>query len=320
LILNWNGEALLEECLMSLRETAYHPFEVVVVDNASTDGSLGVLSRFPEVKVVVNDKNYGFAEGNNIGMAHCAGKYIVALNNDITVDPAWVSARVALLEENPSLGLVGCRQMSYYQRDVIDGLYHIVNNNLTFHPYGARQKLLADPAFLQSGYVLSINGGSPMLRKTMIDEIGGFDKRFFAYYDEADLCLKAFVNGWRAWHCSDAVVYHKGSVSFKKTGIFTYYLRERNRLWLLYKYFPLSLLASHVLSLLLMEVRVIRVMGVKMRRPDQYVKARLDAFRSFAAYRLLRIENIERLKPRYREFLQLLRSGIIVDKGVKERS
>lgn len=310
-ILNWNGEALLEECLLSIRETLYRPFEVVVVDNASTDGSLELLERFPEVRAVVNDKNYGYAEGNNRGIAHCSGKYIVTLNNDITVDPAWLNAPVAALEADPSIGLVGCRQMSYYQHDRIDGLYHTVKKDLTFQAFGAQQELSSDPVFLQDGYTLTVNGGSSMVRKSMLDAIGGYDTRFFAYYDEVDLCFKAFVNGWRAWYSSAAVVYHKGSVSFKKVGVFTYYLRERNRLWFMFKYLPWSLILKRSIPLVAMELRVVFVMCIKLRRPDQYIKARLDALFGCAAYRTLRKENVKRLKLRYREFMHLLRCSII---------
>ena len=126
LIVNWNGAKWLPECLDSLLQTRYQPIEIVVVDNASSDESLAILEQYPMVKVVKNTENSGFAKGNNIGFPYTHGKYVVTLNNDMTVDPDWLTEPVDYLENDQELGSIACRQMKYSDHAVIDGLYHQV--------------------------------------------------------------------------------------------------------------------------------------------------------------------------------------------------
>jgi len=90
-VLNWNGRSVLDHCLMSLHEQTYQPLEIIVVDNASTDGSIeGVSQKFPGIQLIINEKNLGFGAGNNIGIQASKGKYIMMLNNDTRLDPSCV--------------------------------------------------------------------------------------------------------------------------------------------------------------------------------------------------------------------------------------
>ena len=311
IILNYNGASLIEECLDSVTHLHYQPIEIIVVDNNSSDNSLDVLKTYNIIKIIENKKNYGYAEGNNIGIRQCSGKYIATLNNDMTVDPLWLNEPVKILETYPDIGIISCRQMSYYKHNYIDGLYHTIKSDLTFLPYGHNHPLNQKKQYLQAGYVISANGGSAILRKDMISQIGSFDSRFFAYLDETDLCMKAFIKGWSCYYVPNAVVYHKGSVSFKKTGAIQYYYRERNRLWFLYKYFPSSFILKHFLFLLIMELRVIRVICLKLRKPDLYFKARLDAINQLSAYSDERKCNIKLIKKRWSHFISLKKRKII---------
>jgi hypothetical protein len=311
IILNWNGEEFLEECIVSLLKTTYSPIEIILVDNNSSDNSLDIVYKYPAIKIIRNECNYGYAQGNNIGIAGSHGTYVVTLNNDITVDPDWLNVSVKILESRRSIGMVCCRQMSYYDHGKIDGLYHIIASDLTFFVFGRNHHLQDDPLFLKPGYVISVNGGSSILRKSMIEQVGGFDARFFAYLDETDLCMKAFLNGWDSYYSPESVVYHKGSLSFKKMGIVPYFLRERNRIWFLYKYFPVSMIMQHLFFLLIMEMRVIRAMCFKLRRPDQYLKCRKDAFDSLVCYRETRKKNLILLKQRWDIFMLLKKRGLL---------
>jgi GT2 family glycosyltransferase len=317
-VLNWNGAQFLEECIVSVMKTAYSPIEIIVVDNNSSDNSLEILQKYPAITIIQNDQNYGYAQGNNIGIARSHGTYVVTLNNDITVDPDWLDAPVEMLQSNRSIGLVCCRQMSSYDHTKIDGLYHIIKPDLTFFPFGHNHHLHENPLYLKPGYVISVNGGSSIIRKSMFEQVGGFDARFFAYFDETDLCMKTFLSGWRSYYSPESVVYHKGSLSFKKTGIFAYFLRERNRLWFLYKYFPMSIILRHLCPLLIMELRVIRVMCIKLRRPDQYVKCRMAAFSALPLYKETRKKNLLLLKERRNEFALLRKKGLLADEEAFE--
>ena len=315
IVLNYNGASLLEECLASLNKISYSPVEIIVVDNNSSDNSLELLASHHNVTVIANSENYGYAEGNNIGISHCAGKYAATLNNDMTVEPSWLDEPVQILESNPQIGVISCRQMSYYNRETIDGLYHTIRTDLTFLPFGRNHLLQEKRQFLEAGYVISANGGSALLRKSMFSQLNGFDTRFFAYLDETDLCMKAFVHNWSCYYVPEAVVYHKGSVSFRKTGVMQYYFRERNRIWFLFKYFPLRLITVHLPFILLHELRVIRIMCLKLKSPGLYIKARLDALKYLSAYREERKENLQRMKERWVEFLALKKRKIIPRKS-----
>lgn len=311
LILNYNGADLLEECILSVIQTRYMPIEIIVIDNNSTDNSLEIIEKFKKVKIIRNYENYGYAEGNNIGISKCSGKYVVTLNNDMTVDPDWLKLPVQVLESNQDIGIVSCRQMAYYHHEKIDTLFHILRPDLTFYPFGQQQRIDKDPRFLQSGYVLSANGGSAIIRKEMFLALKGFDSRFFAYLDEADLCMKAFLHGWSCFYVPSAVVYHKGSVSFKKTGSMQYYYRERNRIWFLYKYFPVLILLKHLPFLLMMELRVLRVMCFKLKKPDLYFKARIEGFRYLHCYKNIRKYNLRLFSRKRKKFNALVRKYIL---------
>ena len=303
IILNYNGASFLAECIESVLATAYQPQEIIVVDNDSTDNSCDLLKAYPTVIVHRNPQNYGYAQGNNIGVARSSGKYLVILNNDVTVEPSWLNVPIQKMEEEPDIGLVCCRQMKYHQRDTIDGLYHVIEPDLTFFPFGQNRKLSADPRFLQSGYVIGTNGASAIIRRETFLNLDGFDPRFFAYQEETDLNVRAFLHGWRCYYAANSVVYHMGSMSFKKNKPMVYYFRERNRIWLLYKNYPFSFIIKYLPLLIILELRVVRVFFFKLGRPDLYLKARRDAFRELHHYKALRKNNIKLFLQKRNDFL-----------------
>lgn len=303
IILNYNGAPLLAECISSVLASNYKPVEVIVVDNNSSDDSCKVLEQFPTIKKVLNSVNYGYAQGNNIGVSNSSGKYVVTLNNDVTVEPSWLDQPVVELEQHPETGLVCCRQMSYFQRDIIDGLYHIIQPDLSFFPFGQNRPLSYDPRFLKSGYVIGANGASAIIRKTTFIQLGGFDQRFFAYQEETDFNVRAFLHDWRCYYSAESVVYHKGSMSFNKNKPNIYYFRERNRVWLLYKNFPILFIIKHLHLIVFLELRVIRVFLFKLGRPWLYFKARWDAFKALRHYASIRKEHVKRFKQRAKDFV-----------------
>ena len=107
IIAHWNGEEIIKDCLESLSKTTYENYEVIVVDNASTDNSVKIITEnFPNIKIVQNNKNYGFAGGNNIGYNHAKGEIILLLNNDTNVEPDWLENLVKFSLDNPQVGIL----------------------------------------------------------------------------------------------------------------------------------------------------------------------------------------------------------------------
>jgi GT2 family glycosyltransferase len=121
LVLNWNGERFLKECLGSLREQTSRDFEIILVDNGSTDSSLDyVRQEFPEVRVMALDYNAGFAGGNNVGIRASTGQYVALLNNDTKAHPQWLESLRATLDAHPEVGFCASKILLYDQPDIID--------------------------------------------------------------------------------------------------------------------------------------------------------------------------------------------------------
>jgi GT2 family glycosyltransferase len=305
-IVNWNGAKVLPECLESLLLLNHKHIEITVVDNASTDDSVGVITRIcgDKAKIIHLEKNTGFAAGMNIGFENVKGEYIATLNNDMTVEPSWLDQPLKLFQEDESIGIISCRQMNYYDRTKVDGLYHYITKELVLMPLGVGRAFdnCNGELFTKPGYVISANGGSAVLRVKTVKALGGYDAGFFGYMEETDFCLRAFLHGWRCVYAPDAVVYHMDGFSFKKNRAYQYYYRERNRIWYLYKNIPFVDIFKRLPYIILMELRVIRVFIVKAKRPFLYLKARLDALFGLTKYKKIRKENIALFKKKRGEF------------------
>jgi len=302
-IVNWNGAEVLPECLRSLLALNYKPIEIVIVDNGSTDSSVEIVREIcgDDVKIVRLEKNVGFAAGVNIGVENASGEFIATLNNDMIVEPSWLDQPMALLKDK-SVGIVSCRQMNYYDRSKVDGLYHCITKEMTLMPFGAGREYCDDELFSKQGYVVSANGGSAIIRTEIFRDLGGYDADFFGYMEETDFCLRAFLRGWRCAYAPSAVVYHKDGFTFKKNLGRQYYFRERNRIWFIYKNIPAWDIFKRLPYILIMELRVIRVFCVRAKNPFLYLKARLDALRGLGRYRHIRKKNVSRLKEKRAEF------------------
>jgi len=296
LIVNWNGAQWLPECLDSLLQTRYQPIEIVVVDNASSDESLAILEQYPLVKVIKNTENSGFAKGNNIGFTHTNGKYVVTLNNDMTVDPDWLTDPVDYLENDPELGSIACRQMKYSNHEVIDGLYHHVLKPLLLLPVGISCIYdKSNPLFAEPGYVIGPNGGSAIYRKTALDKVGGFEERFFAYHEDADLSMRSLNHGWKCLYVPSAVVFHRGSASFKANSAVSVYYLIRNKMWLLYKHWPYKTILSVLPWIIKAEIILIKENFFIHHQGTAYIKATIDAIKGLAQFREQRRENLRNL-------------------------
>jgi GT2 family glycosyltransferase len=307
-ILNWNGEAFLEECLKSVLQTTYKPIEIILIDNASTDHSLQIASRF-NIKVIANKENTGFAAGNNIGFRVASGKYIVTLNNDLTVEPSWLDEPVRILEQHSEAGIISCRQMSYYKRNTIDALYSYPTDYLLFNRMGhGKMYDPSDPLHTRPGVVIGAVGASAIWRKELLDQLGGFDERFFAFHEESDLCMRAFLAGWKSIYVPSAIVYHMGTESFKKRKKVFYYYRERNRTWFYYKFFPAGFIIPRLPVIIFRELKTLVVVAILNRYPGIYAKCKLDSLRSLRLFKGERKSNVNKFNQNLITFMDLLKN------------
>jgi len=243
---NWNGERFLHLCLGSLHEQSFEDFETVLVDNASSDGSLQLVERdFPEVRVISLRENRGFSAAVNAGIETSEATYVALLNNDTEVDPGWLEALVRAAERHPEAGLFASKLVDFYDRRVLDGAGDALR--LSGLPYRLGHGERDRGQFDAPAYVFSACGAAALYRRGMLDEIGLFDEDFVSYCEDGDLSFRAQLAGYRCFYVPDAVVYHMGSASTggKRSATATR-LGTRNSLSLLVKNLPLSA-APHIL-------------------------------------------------------------------------
>ncbi|MDR2693211.1 MAG: glycosyltransferase family 2 protein [Chitinispirillales bacterium] len=310
IIVNWNGAEVLPECLRSLLGLNHKDIEIVVVDNASTDGSVAVVRKICSgAKVVRLEKNVGFAAGVNIGFENAAGEFIATLNNDMVAEPSWLDMPLMLLEDG-TVGIVSCRQMNYYDRTKVDGLYHYITKDLVFMPFAEGSAYQDGGLLSKSGYVISANGGSAVIRAGVFRALGGYDANFFGYMEETDFCMRAFLRGWRCVYAPDAVVYHMNGFSFKKIGGHQFYLLARNRVWFLYKNIPIKDILKRLPYILSNEWHTFKESFSKPKSPSLYFKAKWDALCGLWSYRGIRRENAALFKAKRNDYYGFERNKI----------
>lgn len=232
--MNWNGKKYLEECLTSVLKTDYSDLEIIVVDNASIDGSQEMIkTRYPTITLIENSSNLGFSKANNIGIKSAAGTLIVLLNNDTRVDEDWVKELIEV-GKAPEIGIMGCK------------IYRAEGGMIQSAGY----KLLPSGYHIARGYLQRDNGqfdkieevdyveGSALaIKKSVIESIGLLDPDYFMYYEDVDWCVRARNAGYKVVYVPKSVVYHQGSVGTRKSPFKRIFLAERNRLRFVLKSF-----------------------------------------------------------------------------------
>lgn len=237
IVVNWNGRAYLEKCLAALRVQTYRWFEIVLVDNASTDDSVAwVRSAFPEVTVIQLDHNAGFAAANNAGIRATRSDYVALINNDAYAEPEWLTKSIEVAEQHPAAGAVAAKLV--FARDPT----RINAGGLALDWAGFcwewRGGELDDPAESEVVECFGPSGAAALYRRAMLDEIGLFDEDFFAYAEDADLNWRALRAGWQCLYAPAARVHHVTSATAGEGSRFKNYLLGRNKVWLLVKNVP----------------------------------------------------------------------------------
>ncbi len=233
IILNWNGGEDTFACLESLRALDYPDRLIVLVDNASTDGSPEtVLRRFPEASLVRNAENLGYAAGNNAGIRYAleqGADYIFLLNNDTAVEPDFLSRLVEAAERDPALGIIGPKILFFGSRTLwYAGGFLDRATGLTYHrgenEPDRGQYDLPGPVDFASGCGL-------LARRAVFEQLGGFDPDYHHGYEDTDLCLRAKAAGFGVGYLPRAVIYHRlARASGGRRSPYYLYYRTRNHL------------------------------------------------------------------------------------------
>jgi len=241
IVVNFNRVSLLRKCLRSLEAQTLAGVAWIVVDNGSSDGSAEMVEReFPQATVVRSELNLGFCGGNNLGISHARGEFVALLNNDAEAEPGWLKALLDEMHVAPKVGMVASKILVAGREDVIDKVGHGIYWDGQNRGKGSGDRDLGQ--FDADREALWPDGCAALYRKTMLDEIGGFDEDFFAYADDAELGLRGRTAGWLAHYAPDAVVRHQRGATMGKLNPDRIRLIERNRVWLAVLHFPWWLL------------------------------------------------------------------------------
>lgn len=239
---NWNGELSIASCLKSVTEQTLSS-HIIVVDNGSVDGSIKMIqTKFPEVDLVLNKRNLGFAGGVNSGISRAIesdAKYVALLNNDAIADKDWLKRLVNSMEESPNVGIATCKLLTMDKKtiDSTGDMYTIWGL-----PYPRGRGETDINKYDLSTHVFSASGGASIYRVKMLSSIGLFDEDFFAYYEDIDISFRAQLAGWKIIYVPRAIAYHSiGKTSGKIKG-FTTYQTIKNLPWIVCKDVPLGLM------------------------------------------------------------------------------
>lgn len=245
---NYNGKHFMEPCLASLNEQSYKDFKILVVDNASSDGSIPYMQEnYPEIEVIALEKNYGFSKAVNVGIKHSKTPYVILLNNDTTVDPHYVEEMVKAIKKSKRIFSVSSKMIQMYHPELIDSagdLYTLVGWGIC---RGAGRPI---ENYTEADEIFTSCAGAAIYRRSAFEKIGYFDESHFAYLEDIDVGYRAKIYGYKNTYCPTALVYHVGSgTSGSKYNSFKVKLSARNNIYLNYKNMPLAQLILNSLPL-----------------------------------------------------------------------
>ncbi|MGO1751680.1 MAG: glycosyltransferase family 2 protein [Psychroflexus sp.] len=242
-ILNWNGRKLLKEFLPSVVSHSQGA-KIYVIDNASIDDSVSFLKKeFPEVFIIQNKENYGFAGGYNHGLKHVKEKYWVLLNSDVEVTPNWITPLIKTLESSPNIAAVQPKIKSYLEKNKFEyaGAAGGLLDKLAY-PYcrGRIFDIVEEDhqQYDENCRIMWASGACFAVKKEIYENLGGFDEDYFAHQEEIDLCWRMHNFGFEIWYTFESEVFHLGGGTLNYNNPRKTYLNFRNSLYNIIKNTP----------------------------------------------------------------------------------
>jgi len=283
IILNYNGRRilgqLLSDCLSSVLETSYPNFEVIFVDNGSTDDSVvSIEEKFgkdPRLKIIRNERNLGFAEGNNVGAKYARGEYIVFLNNDIEVDNRWLKELINIVNSDSTIGAAQSKLLLLHNRKQFDcaGGFIDYYGYASERGHGEEDKGQYD----RIDEIFYAKGAAILIRHEVLESVGLFDPDFIMYYEETDLCWRIWLRGYRIVFVPTSIVYHatRATVSHRKRAVEVDFMTRYHLTTMIKNYNWINLM-KYLSAFILIEIR--RATVLIMKRNTARAKASIKAF------------------------------------------
>jgi len=259
IIVNWNGLQHLKRCLPALYAQTADDFEVIIIDNGSDDGSVEwIRQNYSEVQLCCNSENRGFAEANNQGIRLASSPYVVLLNNDTIPSRRWLAALLKAAESSSGGGSTNGVGMVASQICFVDAPEILDSAGIEIDALGmAWNRHLGRPVVAEpheTEEVFGPSGAAALYRRTMLEEIGALDERYFAYYEDVDLAWRARRAGWRCLYAPQARVLHVHSATGGRIPGFKAYRLGLNKWRTLFKHYPFWRLAGWLPLLLAIDL------------------------------------------------------------------
>ncbi len=294
IVLNYNGKKFLEPCLASLISQTFQDFEIILVDNGSTDGSTDfVRQHFPSVTILETGKNLGFAGGSNRGISCATGEFILTLNNDTIADPRFLEEIIKPVIRDSQIGMCAPRMLLPDGRMYSAGITIFRNGSAVDRGIFEPDSGLYD----MEEEVFGPCAGAALYRRSMLDGIGLFDEDFFLYMEDVDLAFRARFYGWKCVYVPAArVVHFYGGTTGRESDLSVYY-GNRNSLWCIIKNYPLRVLISTFPWILWRNIADLPFYFLR-KQGRTIVRAKVDAIRGFPTMLKKRMKTVSRIPDR----------------------
>ncbi len=280
IIVNYNGERYLARCLDALAQQTFSDYEVIVVDNASRDGSVALIRHAdPSIHLIENSKNVGFGGANNTGFTVAKGEYIALLNPDAFPEPDWLLHLLEGMESHPQIGICASKLIL----DGADRIDSAGDGCLTSAKGYKRGEHRSASEYNMPEFVFGACAGAALYRRTMINEIGFFDEDFFLIHEDTDLNFRAQMFGWKCLYVPKAVVRHVMSASIGQESDLSIYYNIRNCDFVWIKNMPMPLLIRYVHHKLLAECTAFFYFCIRKKRPVLFFRAKWGVLRLLPA-------------------------------------
>jgi GT2 family glycosyltransferase len=270
IILTYNSSKYIRDCLLEILKQSYINKEIIVIDNCSTDGTIAYIkSKYNEIITIGLNSNLGYSAGNNYGVKHAKGDYIVIVNPDTIPDVNWLKELVRPLEENPDIAITTSKILIYDQKELINTCANYTHfTGLDF----CRGLFKNKSFFSKQEEVGSISGCSFAIRKDAFEKIGGFDSDFFLYLEDTDISWRARLAGYKIVFVPTSIIYHKYKISFEP---WKEYHLEKNRYSMLLKNYRLKTLVLLLPALFVTEVIT---WSYAILKGIPYIKSKINAY------------------------------------------
>ncbi len=255
---NWNGKHLLKDCLESLQKQSFRDFEIILVDNNSTDDSVNyVTSKFPIVRIIKLEKNFGFAKAINEGVKKSNAKYVVLLNNDTKADKDWLGNLIKTADNHPEVISINSKILDFYNKRKINGVGIQINEVGQARSIGWNEK--DEGQFEKDELIFGATGGASLFRRETFIKLDMFDENYFMYFEEVDFAFRAQMQGYKSLYCPKAIVFHKHKATAGKFPEKVEYWQFRNMTQTIIKDFPSSLILKdlRLLKIILVHLNTI---------------------------------------------------------------